>query len=178
MDRIEFLLELIPFSSPLEIYLPLSQSLLSPPLKSLCDFYPSHVAPNRYSGCMREINLFGSILHSWRTLLLIHTFSFLCRRNHKQEKISWPSPVPSWRRGDESKVKCSSDPLHASKLIFFFSCFTSMLELLWKLGFPQRTSHPRVSGFCFLFFYKVLIYVCMYLTAPGLSCGMQALVGA
>ena len=37
----------------------------------------------------REINLFGSILHSWRMLLLTHTFPFLFRRNHKQE-ISWP----------------------------------------------------------------------------------------
>ena len=138
MDRIEFLLELIPFNSPLERYLPLSQSLLSPPLNSLCDFYPSHVAPTHYSGCMREINLFGSILHSWRTLLLIHTFSFLCRRNHKQEKISWPLPVPSWRRGDKSKVKCSSDPLHASKLIFFFLASLACWNFSGNLDFHKE----------------------------------------
>ena len=85
MDRIEFLLELIPSNSPLEIYLPLSQSLLSLPLTSQSCSSQSLLWLDE-----REINLFGSILHSWRTLLLTHTFPSLCRRNHKQEKISWP----------------------------------------------------------------------------------------
>lgn len=84
VDRIVFLLELILFNSPLEIYLPVSQSLLSPPLTSQSCSSQSLLWMDE-----REINLFGSILHSWRTLLLTHTFPFLFRRNHKQE-ISWP----------------------------------------------------------------------------------------
>ena len=31
--------------------------------------------------------------------------------------------------------------------------------------------------FLFFIFYKELIYVCIYLTALGLSCGMRALAG-
>ena len=65
----------------------------------------------------------------------------------------------------EVKSNCSSDPLQWIQIdFFFFFCYTNVLALLWKFGFPQRISHPWVSGFCFLFFTKNLfMYVFIWL---------------
>lgn len=92
--------ETISFKTLPNSYLLLSQSPLPPPIMEL---------PFQDTGCSeREMSLFGSILHSWRSLALTHQLSLplweKCRPNGSQGGLS----CASWGgRGNAGKSSCS-----------------------------------------------------------------------
>lgn len=78
----------------------------------------------------------------------------------------------------EVKSNCSSDPLQCIQIDFFFLHYCAGTSLKTWISTKNLSSTSEWFLFFIFIFYKVLIHVCIYLTALGLSCSMWALVGA